>query len=72
MCKSLSIILVATLATTSAFAAKPRYYGSTAPKSYTVKNPVTDRTTSSEKKMAEEEGYDLKKMTKRLKNGSAK
>lgn len=72
MCKSLSIILVAALATTSAFAAKPRYYGSTAPKSYAVTKPAKDRTTAAEKKIAEEEGYDLKKMAQKLKNGSTK
>ena len=73
MRKSLSIILVAALATTSAFAAKPRYYGgSTAPKSYVVTKPAKDHTTAAEKKIAEEEGYDLKKMSARLKNEAKK
>ena len=72
MRKSLSIILVAALATTSAFAAKPRYYGSTAPKSYAVTKPAKDRTTAAEKKIAEEEKFDLKKMSVRLKNEAKK
>lgn len=48
MSKLLSIILVAALATTSAFAAKPRYYGSTTPKSYAVTKSAKDRTTAAD------------------------
>lgn len=71
MCKSLSIILVAALATTSAFAA-PRYYGSTAPKSYAVTKPSKPRASEAEKKMAEEENFDIKKMSAHLKNEAKK
>lgn len=70
--RTLSLILVAALATTPSFAAKPRYYGSTAHKSYAVTKPAKDSTTAAEKKMAKDEGYDLVKMAQRLKNGSTK
>ena len=70
--RTLSFFLIVALATTSAFAGKPRYYGSTAPKSYAVTKPAKDRTTAAEKKIAEEDGYDLKKMSARLKNETKK
>lgn len=70
--RTLSFFLIVALATTSAFAAKPRYYGSTAPKSHEVTKPVKDRTTAAEKKIAEEEKFDLKKMSARLKNEAKK
>lgn len=69
---TLSIILVAALAYTSTFAAKRPYY-STAPKSYQAPaNPSKPKATEAEKKAAEEEGLDIRKMTQRLQNESKK
>lgn len=71
---TLSIILVTALAATSAFAAKRPYYGgSTAQKSYQApSNPTKPKVSEADKKMAEEEGLDIRKMTQQLQNGAKK
>lgn len=64
------LILVAALASTSAFAAKPFFY-TPKQKSYSSKAPIKQKPVSeAEKKLAEEEKYDVGKMAQRLKNGS--
>ncbi len=68
--KALSIILVAALASTTAFAAKPFFY-TPKQKSYSNNGPIKQKPlTPEERKLAEEEKYDVGKMAQRLKNGS--
>lgn len=69
-----SIILVAALATSAMAASKYRYYGgSSGSKSYQAPaNPSNPKANEAEKKAAEEEGLDIRKMTQRLQNGAKK
>lgn len=63
------LILVAALAS-SAFAAKPFFY-TPKQKSYSNNGPIKQKPlTPEERKLAEEEKYDVGKMAQRLKNGS--
>lgn len=65
-----SIILVAALASTTAFAAKPFFY-TPKQKSYSNSAPIKQKPlTEAEKTLAEEEKYDVGKMAERLRNGS--
>lgn len=65
-----SIILVAALASTTAFAAKPFFY-TPKQKSYSNNGPIKQKPlTEAEKKIAEDEKYDVGKIAERLKNGS--
>lgn len=69
------LVLVAALATTSAFAAsKYRYYGgSSGSKSYQAPaNPSKPKVSEAEKKAAQEDELDIRKMTQRLQNGAKK
>ncbi len=64
-----SIILVAALAS-SAFAAKPFFY-TPKQKSYSNNGPIKQKPlTEAEKKIAEDEKYDVGKIAERLKHGS--
>lgn len=72
---TLSIILVAALASTSAFAAskyRPYYGGSSGQVQTAPKNPSKPAVTETEKKLAEDEKLDIRKMTEKLKNGGSK
>ena len=69
------LILVAALASTSAFAAsKYRYYGgSSGSKSYQAPaNPSKPKANEAEKKLGEDEKLDIRKLTEKLKNGGSK
>lgn len=69
------LVLVAALASTSAFAAskyRPYYGGSSGQVQTAPKNPSKPAVTEDEKKLAEDEKLDIRKMTERLKNGGSK
>ena len=70
---TLSIILVAALAS-SVFAAKRPYVGSSiTTKSYsTPSKTASPKATEDEKRIAEEKNFDVSKISERLKNGAKK
>ncbi len=64
------LILVAALASSSAFAAKPFFY-TPKQKNYSNSGPIKQKPVSeAEKKVIEDEKYDVSKIAQRLKNGS--
>lgn len=70
---TLSLILVAALASSAFAAQKYRYYGSSGSQSYQAhQKPSKSSVTEEEKKLAEAEKYDIKKMSEKLKNGAKK
>jgi len=73
MRKFVILTLVSALAITSASAAKYRYYGGASGQVQTApKNPSKPAVTEAEKKLAEEEKFDIRKMTQQLQNGAKK
>lgn len=67
------LILVAALASSSFAAKRPYVGGSTTPKSYSSNSKtVSPKVSESEKKMAEEEKFNIKAMSARLKNEAKK
>ena len=71
---TLSIILVAALAS-SAFAAskyRPYYGGSSGQVQTAPKNPSKPAVSEAEKKLAEDEKLDIRRMTQQLQNGAKK
>ena len=72
---TLSLILVAALATSAMAASKyrPYYGGSSGSKSYQAPaTPSKPAVSEAEKKLGEDEKLDIRKMTERLKNGGSK
>lgn len=70
---TLSIILVAALASSAFAAQKYRYYGSSGSKSYQAPaNPSKPKVSEADKKMADEDGLDIRKMTQQLQQNGAK
>ena len=68
------LILVAALATSAMAASKYRpYYGGSSGQVQTApKNPSKPALTEAEKKLAEDEKLDIRKMTQQLQNGTKK
>lgn len=67
------LILVASLATSAMAASKYRYYGGSSGQVQTApKNPSKPALSQAEKKLAEEEKFDIRKMTQQLQNGTKK
>ncbi len=67
---TLSIILVAALTATTAFAAKPFFY-TPKQKSYSNNGPIKQKPlTPEERKLAEEKKYDVGKIAQRLREGA--
>jgi len=67
------LILVAALASSSFAAKRPYVGGSTTQKSYSSNSKTASpKPSESEKKLAQDENFDLKKMSARLKNEAKK
>ena len=71
---TLSIVLVAVLASSASAAQKyrPYYGGSNGQVQTAPKNPSKPALTEAEKKAAQEDELDIRKMTQRLQNGAKK